>query len=109
MQAIAISSMRSAASDAFQFSQLFKISMARNPPSISPLVADCFYMAATTYAWIVHETGSRDAAESYHSLRDVLELMNCRWGVAGQYLSILNKAQETLYPQTALLVQPLAA
>jgi hypothetical protein len=109
MQTVAIAGMRATANDTLQFSKLFKRSMTQNPSSISPLVADCLYMAAATYAWLVHESGSREAAESYHSLRGVLEMMNCRWAVAAQYLAILNKAQETMYPQTLLLVQPIAA
>lgn len=109
MQGIAIASMRNAANDALQFSYLLRRSMTQNPSSISPLIGDCLYMAAATYAWIVHETGSREAAESYHSLKNVLEIMSCRWAVGAQYLAILKKAQETLYPQTPLLVRSIEA
>ena len=103
MQSIAIAGMRGAAHDVLQFSATFRMAITQNPTSISPLVADCIYSAAATYAWLVHESGTKETADAYHSLRNVLEIMNGRWAVAGQYLTVLDKAQETLYPQTILL------
>lgn len=109
MQSIAIAGLQTVANDALQLSHLLRQSMTQNPSSISPLVGDCLYMAAATYAWMVYESGSRQFAESYHSLRKTLEIMSGRWAVAAQYLAILNKAQETMYSETVLLVQKAAA
>lgn len=104
MQTISLNGLKTVADDVLQFSQILRTSMEQNPAGISPLLADCLYTAAATYAWLVYETGTRDAAESYHAVRKVLEIMSARWSVATQYLAILEKARETLYPQTALLV-----
>ncbi|KIX07922.1 uncharacterized protein Z518_02576 [Rhinocladiella mackenziei CBS 650.93] len=106
MQAIAIAGLRSTAADVLQLSHLFQMTITANPAAISPLVADCFYSAAATYAWLVHESGSREMAEAYHQLRKVLDIMSARWAVASQYLVILNKAQESFYPDTLLLQSP---
>lgn len=103
MQAISIVGMKQAAVDVLQFSQLLHVEMTDNPSAISPLIGDCIYCAAATYAWLVHETGSRESADAYHSLRRVLETLNTRWAVAGQYLAILQKSKENIYPDTPLL------
>lgn len=103
MQTISIAGMKATAADILQFSRVLQGSMMTNPSSISPLVGDCLYVAAATYGWLVHETGSGEAAEAYHELRGVLETMNTRWAVAGQYLATLEKAREAFYPDTPLL------
>ncbi|KIW40475.1 hypothetical protein, variant [Exophiala oligosperma] len=106
MQTVAIGGLRSVAADILQFSHLLQTSMKENPASISPLIGDCLYIAAATYAWLVYETGTRETAEAYRQLRKVLEIMGTRWAVGGQYLAILEKARETLYPETPLLQSP---
>lgn len=103
MQTIAIAGLKSVAADALQFSILLQTSMAESPSSISPLIGDCIYVTATTYAWLVHESGSAEMAEAYHTLRKVLKAMNSRWAVAGHYLAILNKSKDAFYPDTPLL------
>ena len=103
MQTIAIAGMKSVAADILQFSRLFRLSMIKNPTAISPLVGDCIYSAAATYAWLVHESGSKENADAYHELKRILEAMASRWGVASQYLAILSKSQESFYPSTLLL------
>jgi hypothetical protein len=104
MQTIAIACLKSVVGDVAHLGQLLSPSLAQNPASFSPLVGDCIYSAAATYAWLVHEHGSPEMAEAYHTLRKVLQAMNSRWRAAGQYLLILDKAQETLYSETSLLV-----
>ncbi|EXJ87309.1 hypothetical protein A1O3_04268 [Capronia epimyces CBS 606.96] len=103
MQTLAISGMKGTAADALQFSQLLMLSMIASPAATSPLIGDCLYMAAATYAWLAHESGLREMGEAYHQLRKSLETMNCRWAVASQYLGLLDKAKETLYPDCLLL------
>jgi hypothetical protein len=103
MQTISIAGLKSISADVLQFSQLLQISMMADPSATSPLVGDCIYMAAATYAWLVHETGSREMAEAYHALRKALETLNARWAVGGQYLAVLDKAKESFYPDTLLL------
>ncbi|KIW19214.1 hypothetical protein PV08_03508 [Exophiala spinifera] len=105
MQTVAIAGLRAVAADVLRFSRgALQASMRDHPAAISPLVGDCLYIAAATYAWLAYETGSRDAADAYHQLRNVLGIMATRWAVAGQYLATLEKARETLYPETPLLL-----
>ncbi|KAI1608415.1 hypothetical protein EDD36DRAFT_98280 [Exophiala viscosa] len=103
MMTISIAGMKQAAIGILQFSQLLHVEMTNNPAAISPLIGDCIYMAAATYGWLVHETGSRESADAYHALRRVLETMNNRWALGGQYLAVLQRSKETLYPDTPLL------
>lgn len=103
MQTLAIAGVKSTAADILQFSQLQMLSMTASPAAISPLMADCLYMAAATYTWLAHESGLREMGEAYHQLRKSLQVMNARWVLAGQYLSLLDKAKETLFPDCLLL------
>ena len=105
MQTISLNGLKAVASDVLHFSRTMRASMEQNPAAISPLMADCLYTAAATFAWMVYETGTRDDAEAYHFLRKVLEIMSARWSVATQYLAILDKARVLLYPQASLLLE----
>ena len=97
MQEIAIVGMKKTAADILQLSQVLKAIMNKNLSAVSPLTADALYMAATTYAWLVHESGSPDLTVDYHALRDVLIQMNQRWAVAGEYLKALDVTRSALY------------
>ncbi len=103
MQTIAIAGLKTLSADVLSFSKLFQSAMTSNPAAISPLIGDCIYSAAATYAWMVHESGSRETAEAYQTLTKVLETMASRWAVAREYLSILNKSKETLYAGAVFL------
>lgn len=103
MQAISIIALKSVSADVLEFSHLLQMAMTSNLAAISPLVGDCIYSAAATYAWLVHESGSREMADAYHTLRNVLEKMASRWAVGWEYLAILEKSKESLYADTLLL------
>jgi len=103
MQSIAIEGVKSVAADVLQFSQVLRHSMTLNPAAASPLVGDALYMAATTFAWLTHETGSAEMAASYTYLKDSLQVLNGRWAVAGEYLKILEKTKDILYSNNPLL------
>ncbi|EXJ62130.1 hypothetical protein A1O7_02563 [Cladophialophora yegresii CBS 114405] len=103
MQTIAIAGLKTLAADVLRFSELFHISMLANPAASSPLVGDCLYFAASIYAWLANETGSKPMADAYHSLRRVLETMGTRWAVAHEYLALLNTSKETLYADSVLI------
>ena len=103
MQEIAIAGMKRTASEIFELSGLQRSIMNDNISAISPLTLDALYMAATTYAWLVHETGSHDYATSYHSIREVLRTMDQRWAAAGEYLKALDITKMSLYQDDANL------
>ena len=103
MQEIAIAGMKKAAAEILQLSQVLKAVMSKNIAVVSPLTADALYMAATTYAWLAHESGSPNLTASYHAIRDVLTQMNQRWAVAGEYLKALDVTRTVLYREDANL------
>lgn len=103
MQSIAIAGSRATAAEILRFSQLLDVTMKSNHAAISPLVGDCLYMGAATYAWLAHETGAREMGEAYHAIRKVLETLASRWAVGHQYLAILTKSRETTYAETLVL------
>ncbi|EXJ83472.1 hypothetical protein A1O1_07095 [Capronia coronata CBS 617.96] len=103
MQTLAISGLKPTAADILQFSQLLMSSMPTSTAGISPLICDSLYVAASTYAWLAHESGLREMGEAYHALRRSLETINCRWTAAGYYIGLLDKAKETSYPDNPLL------
>lgn len=103
MQTLAIGGMKQFAGEALQFSYVLKMAMTTNMAAISPLTADAIYVAAATFAWYAHESGSANLVENYRSLRETLVVMNSRWAVAGEYLKALDVAEDVLYRSTPVL------
>ena len=97
MQATAIAGMRKTAEEIRRFAEVLTTLMHRNISAISPLTADSVYMAAQTYAWLAHETGFPEDVTHYHSLRRVLQQMNSRWAVAGEYFKAIDAPVDILY------------
>lgn len=89
--------MKKTAEDVVRFAEVLKALMHDNISTVSPLTADALYMAATTYAWLAHESGSTEDISKYHSLREVLQQMNARWAAAGEYLKALDATKYILY------------
>ena len=113
MQSIAIGGLRSTAEEILRLSQRLQTSISQDKAACSPLVADCLYQAAATYAWLVYKTGSPDMIVSLQILTGCLKILDERWKVAGkvhqphyahpllnrigEYLKVLNLTKETLY------------
>lgn len=53
---------------------------------VSPLILQCFYNAAGTYAWYVRETGSPEHTASLATLRGAIETLKERWLVSCKYM-----------------------
>jgi hypothetical protein len=75
MQSIAIAGLRKTAEEVLRFSQHLQTSMGYDMAASSPLVADCLYQAAATYAWLVYETGSPDMVLSLQTLTECLKML----------------------------------
>jgi hypothetical protein len=84
MQSIAIGGLRSTAEEILRLSQRLQTSIGQDMAACSPLIADCLYQAAATYAWLVYETRSPDVALSLQTLTECLKLLDIRWKVAGK-------------------------
>jgi hypothetical protein len=78
MQRIAIAGLRKTAEEILRFSQRLQTCIGYDMTSSSPLVADCLYQAAATYAWLVYETGSPDMVVSLHTLAECLKMLDVR-------------------------------
>jgi hypothetical protein len=85
MQAIAIPGMRMTAEYILQFSLMLKASMDQNMLGASPLVADCLYGGAATYAWLAYESGNPQMTINMIAITDVLKHLGNRWKNAGMY------------------------
>ena len=83
MQAIAFPGLRKTSEDILRLSNFLRISWECNIAAASPLVADCLYVAAATFAWLVYEDGSPELRVSYSTLFEALKLLDTRWKVAG--------------------------
>ncbi|KAH0542646.1 hypothetical protein FGG08_002969 [Glutinoglossum americanum] len=62
----------------------------------SPLILDCVYQAAASYAWMVRETGEAEYVEKARVLRRVFEVVGRRWRAAAEYLRILEATDREL-------------
>jgi hypothetical protein len=85
MQSIAIAGLRTTADEILRFSQHLQTSVGYDVAASSPLVVDCLYQAAATYAWLVYETGSPDMVVALQTLTECLKMLDVRWKVAGKY------------------------
>ena len=77
--------MRTTAEEILRFSQRLQSCIGYDVAPSSPLVADCLYQAAATYAWLVYETGSPDMVVAMQTLTDCLKMLDVRWKVAGKF------------------------
>ena len=85
MQTIAIAGLRTTAEQVLSFSQRLQTCVGYNLGASSPLVIDCLYQAAATYAWLLYETANPDMLSSFNSLTECLKMLDVRWKVAGKY------------------------
>jgi hypothetical protein len=85
MQSIAIAGLKTTADEILRFSQRLQTCMEYNMSASSPLVADCLYQAAATYAWLIYETRSPDMVIAMNALTECLRMLNERWKVAGKH------------------------
>lgn len=90
MQTIAIPGMREVAFKVLEFSKIIRETLDQTPAAVSPLVADCLYVATSTLQWCAYESGEEDALRGYSTLRETLGGLRKRWAVAGEYLKILD-------------------
>ncbi|KAF7192722.1 hypothetical protein HII31_05948 [Pseudocercospora fuligena] len=56
---------------------------------LSPFVIDSLYQSAANYAWYVRESSDQDCQARLTELKEVLNMCERRWKVAGAYLSSL--------------------
>jgi hypothetical protein len=85
MQAMAIAGLNSISEAGLRFSHQVQMSMAQNLAATSPLIADCLYQTAASYAWLVRETGSPEVFAALQSVSSTLKTMSARWQVAGTF------------------------
>lgn len=97
MQVIAINGMKSAATQLLYFADTLKMLIRENISAVSPLILDGVYMAAATFAWLAHESGSSEDLSNYRVLREILIQINVRWAAAGEYAKVLDATKDILY------------
>ena len=88
MQSIAIAGLKTTAEEILHVSQRLQTCIGYDMAASSPLVADCLYEAAATYAWLVYETGSPEMVVAMQTLTECLKMLDVRWKVAGKYHSL---------------------
>jgi hypothetical protein len=103
MQTTAIVTMQEAAKEVLTFSRGIQADLKLSPTAVSPFASTSLYLAAAIFAWLAYEKGTLELADAYHTLRSVLQLMGARWQVANEYLTLLDKAKETLYADFPLI------
>jgi hypothetical protein len=62
-----------------------------DPSSISPLVLDSFYCAASTFDWIMRESGEGAAEENLGVLRGCMGRLSLRWRLGASYLGLMEQ------------------
>ena len=97
MQGIAISGLQSISNDVYQLSLHLRPFTDSNLDGASPLITDCIYQAAATKLWLFYESGAPEAADSLRTLREMLETINGRWKIAGEYLKVLEISESALF------------
>jgi hypothetical protein len=63
---------------------------------VSPIIMGAMYKAATTYAWLVRESGDESSQLALEAIRHCLRRLGSRWRNAAEYLRLL-EAQEFTY------------
>lgn len=56
-----------------------------SPRRVSPLVADCLYLASTKYEWYIRETDSETCVSALDKLINILRIMGNSWKVGGMF------------------------
>jgi hypothetical protein len=97
MQVVAINGIKKAAIEVLGFAETVKMLLRENISAISPLMLDGLYMAAATFAWFTHESGSVEDSRNYHVLKEILIQMNVRWAAAGEFVKTLDATRDILY------------
>ena len=106
MQVIAISGLQTTAEEILHFGQRLKSTMSFDSPGISPLIADSFYQAASTFAWMAEERRAPEVTVPYGQMVEVLRLLDSRWKVAGEYLNILQTSDFSIAAQACPTAVP---
>lgn len=68
------------------------------PPIMSPLVPDSIFQAAFVYAFLWRETGYLAFFDALSIMKRSLEFFGKRWGVAGEYLRLLELQMQEMKP-----------
>lgn len=60
---------------------------------ISPLVIDCLYSAASTYAWYVRESSDQASHQRLQEMKEILGYIDARWKSAGESIRIVESTE----------------
>ncbi|KAL2689294.1 hypothetical protein Neosp_003347 [[Neocosmospora] mangrovei] len=58
-------------------------------PTRCPLMARCFYAAATACAWFIREDEEPEMRDALRQIVNSLRMLATRWAIAGEYLGLL--------------------
>jgi hypothetical protein len=58
---------------------------------VSPLVLDAMYCAASTFDWLIRESGESSASESLGGLKRCITRLSLRWRLGAEYLKMLEQ------------------
>ncbi|WAO87105.1 Fungal-trans domain-containing protein [Fusarium falciforme] len=61
-------------------------------PTQCPLMARCFYAAATACAWFIREDGEPEMRDALRQMVSSLTVLSTRWAIAGEYLALLEQS-----------------
>lgn len=101
LQTLCIAGIKTVSDSIARFVQKLKPSMTVNQGSISPLLGYSLYMATITFAWRVYEGENDGCKDRFHICKDALSTMNGRWAVADQYLEMVDRTKDLLYPDAS--------
>lgn len=97
LQTTALDSIGTTARNVFEFVTILTPIIKGSLTAVSPLIGNCLYEATLNCAWRVHEGERGSVVDAYCKLREVLQLLNQRWTVGGEYLRCIEKYKELMY------------
>ncbi|KAF2195138.1 hypothetical protein K469DRAFT_722435 [Zopfia rhizophila CBS 207.26] len=90
MQQVALENIKTTCIAVHTFAQkILLFSLGNDTTFLSPLLCNCLYQAAMSYTWYIRETGQTDLHAHLREIVDALRLIGARWGVANEYLKVL--------------------
>lgn len=102
LQSLCISGIKDVSDSIARFTTRLRSSMTVNHGSMSPLIGHSLYMATVTFAWRVYEGENRECLDSFKTCKEALSTMNGRWAIGGEYIDLVDRTKDLLYPDPKL-------
>lgn len=94
LQQLAIDGSRAMSEETVDLAKQIEAYLGSHPAaSMSPLVLNCLYAAAGTWAWRHRETGDEASLENLNTIRRVLGILRNQWQACNDYLGLLENTE----------------